>query len=154
MLNFNKLRFIVFEIFDNSQLFLTDPRIYDETKFSSCHTPYPNNILHPMSSYYFLSLKELFRAGNHNVNARPDMLYFSLWGVYSKIYQKHNLWPVKTAKPLCTSSKEKGRDLTQSYDKSPYTSRNVKRAKWQHTQRHKKVRLHSGCGLTKDGQLE
>ena len=27
MLNFNKLRFIVFEIFDNSQLFLTDPRI-------------------------------------------------------------------------------------------------------------------------------
>ena len=27
MLNFNKLRFIVFEIFDNSQLFLTDPRM-------------------------------------------------------------------------------------------------------------------------------
>ena len=27
MLNFNKLRIIVFEIFDNSQLFLTDPRI-------------------------------------------------------------------------------------------------------------------------------
>ena len=26
MLNFNKLRFIIFEIFDNSQLFLTDPR--------------------------------------------------------------------------------------------------------------------------------
>ena len=24
---------------------------------------------------------------------------------------------------------EKGRDLTQSYDKSPYTNRNVKRAK-------------------------
>ena len=33
---------------------------------------------------------------------------------------------------------EKGRDLTQSYDKSPYTNRNVKRAKWQHQQRHKK----------------
>ena len=29
-------------------------------------------------------------------------------------------------------SREKGRDLTQSYDKSPYTNRNVKRAKWQH----------------------
>ena len=28
MLNFNKLRFIVNEIFDNSQLFLTDPRIH------------------------------------------------------------------------------------------------------------------------------
>ena len=27
MLNFNKLRFIVYEIFDNSHLFLTDPRI-------------------------------------------------------------------------------------------------------------------------------
>ena len=26
MLNFNKLRFIVYEIFDNSQLFLTNPR--------------------------------------------------------------------------------------------------------------------------------
>ena len=26
MLNFNKLRFMVYEIFDNSQLFLTDPR--------------------------------------------------------------------------------------------------------------------------------
>ena len=26
MLNFNKLPFIVYEIFDNSQLFLTDPR--------------------------------------------------------------------------------------------------------------------------------
>ena len=45
-------------------------------------------------------------------------------------------------------SKEKGRDLTQSYDKSPYTNRNVKRAKWQHKQRHKKVRLNSGCGPT------
>ena len=35
-------------------------------------------------------------------------------------------------------AREKGRDLTQSYDKSPYTNRNVKRAKWQHKQRHKK----------------
>ena len=26
---------------------------------------------------------------------------------------------------------QKGGDLTQSYDKSPYTNRNVKRAKWQ-----------------------
>ena len=33
---------------------------------------------------------------------------------------------------------EKGRDLTQSYDKSPYTSRNVKRTTWQHKQPHKK----------------
>ena len=32
---------------------------------------------------------------------------------------------------------QKGGDLTKSYDKSPYTNRNVKRAKWQHKQRHK-----------------
>ena len=34
--------------------------------------------------------------------------------------------------------REKGRDLTQSYDKSPYTNKNVIRAKWQHKKRHKK----------------
>ena len=50
--------------------------------------------------------------------------------------------------PLLIGLREKGRDLTQSYDNDPYTSRNVKRAKWQHKQRHKKVRLHSGCGPT------
>ena len=44
--------------------------------------------------------------------------------------------------------REKGRDLTQSYDKSPYTNRNVKMAKRQQKQRHKKVRLYSGCGPT------
>ena len=38
-----------------------------------------------------------------------------------------------------SSIREKGRNLTQSYDKSPYTNRNVKRAKLQHKQRHKKV---------------
>ena len=79
--------------------------IYDETKFSSCHTPYINSILHPASSYYFLSHKKLFQAGNFNVNVRPYLLYFSIWGVYSKTYQKHNLWPMKTAKTLCTSSR-------------------------------------------------
>ena len=78
--------------------------IYDETKLSSCHTLYTNNILHPMSSYYFLSHNKLFQAGNFNVNVRPALLYFSIWGVYSKTYQKHNLWPVKIAQALCTSS--------------------------------------------------
>ena len=43
---------------------------------------------------------------------------------------------------------QKGRDLTQSNDKGPFNNRNVKRVKWQHKQRHKKVRLHSGCGST------
>ena len=57
--------------------------------------------------------------------------------------------------------KEKGRDLTQSYDKSPYTNRNVKRAKWQHKQRHKKssikqrlrTDLGRSVGVTKANQL-
>ena len=52
------------------------------------------------------------------------------------------------SKQQSSSLREKGTDLTQSYDKSPYTNRNVKRAKWQHKQRHKKVRLNSGCGPT------
>ena len=78
--------------------------MYDETKFSSCHTPYINSILHTASSYYVLSHKKLFQAGNFNVNVRPDLLYFCIWGVYSKTYQKHNSWPMKTAKTLCTSS--------------------------------------------------
>ena len=44
--------------------------------------------------------------------------------------------------------RQKGGDLTQSYDKSPYTNRNVKGTKWQHKQRHKKVRLNSYSGPT------
>ena len=49
--------------------------------------------------------KKFFKAGNFNVNERPDLLYFSIWGVYSKTYQKHNLLPVKTDKTLCASSR-------------------------------------------------
>ena len=96
-------------LFDNSIGQRTRPdlnlTIYDETKFSSCHIPYTSNILHTVSSDYFLSHKKLCQAGNFNVNVRPDLLYFSIWGVYSKTYQKHNLWPVKTAKTLCKSSR-------------------------------------------------
>ena len=59
------------------------------------------------------------------------------------------------------TSREKGRYLTQSYDKSPYTNRNVKRAKWQHKQRHKKgsikqrlrTDLGRSVGVTKATQL-
>ena len=66
-----------------------------------------------------------------------------------------DIWSCPTLGLACVlMSREKGRDLTQSYDKSPYTNRNVKRAKWQHKQRHKKVRLNRGCGPTKDGQSD
>ena len=35
-------------------------------------------------------------------------------------------------KPKEWSSREKGRGLTQSYDKSPYTHRQIQNATWQH----------------------
>ena len=33
---------------------------------------------------------------------------------------------------FCLNSREKGRDLTQSYDKSPYIDRKIQNAMWQH----------------------
>ena len=64
--------------------------IYDETKFVSCHIPCTNNSLHPVSSYYFLSHKELFQAGNFNVNVRPDLLN-SVYERYTKNISKTEL---------------------------------------------------------------
>ena len=40
MLNFNKLRFIVYEILDNSQLFLTDPRNCKDTDITIVENSY------------------------------------------------------------------------------------------------------------------
>ena len=54
-------------------------------------------------------------------------------GIPSSIMFKH----------LSMLLRQKGGDLTKSYDKSPYTNRNFKRAKWKHKQRHKKGRLNS-----------
>ena len=59
-----------------------------------------------------------------------------------------NLFYRKSEKNYQILLREKGRDQTQYYDKSPYTNRIVKRAKWQHRQRHKQVRLQSGYGPT------
>ena len=33
---------------------------------------------------------------------------------------------------ICNQLSEKGRDLTQSYDKSPYTDRTIQKATWKH----------------------
>ena len=65
---------------------------------------------------------------------------------------KSLLQAMKSNAQMYNKPREKGRDLIQSYDKSTYT--NVKRAKRQHEQCHRKVLLHSGCGSTKDGQFE
>ena len=38
--------------------------------------------------------------------------------------------------PCLILSEKKRRDLTQSYDKSPYTNRKIQKATWQHKKRH------------------
>ena len=58
MLHFNKLRWIVYEIFDNSQLFLTYPGILN----TGCLAPnicYSNNFIAMLSmavNYYFIKI--------------------------------------------------------------------------------------------------
>ena len=49
--------------------------------------------------------------------------------------------------------REKDGDLTQSYDRPPYTNGKFENQRTTH-KRHQKLRLHNDCGLTKDGQLE
>ena len=44
--------------------------------------------------------------------------------------------------------REKGRDLTKSYDKSPCTDKKIKKATWEHKNATKKLRLHNDCGPT------
>ena len=49
--------------------------------------------------------------------------------IKSKKTDYNGVSSLKQEGKLITDPREKGRDLTQSYDKSPYTNRNVKRAK-------------------------
>ena len=74
------------------------------------------------------------------------------WYSPSTTLNSRNIFLIYTQRNF-SWTREKGRDLTQSYDKSPYTNRNVKRAKWQHKQRHKKVRLNSACGPKQTKQI-
>ena len=48
--------------------------------------------------------------------------------------------------------RDKERDLTQSYDKSPYTHRKFQKVTWEHKKLHQKLWLQNDCGPTKDGQ--
>ena len=50
--------------------------------------------------------------------------------------------------------REKGRDLTQTYEKSPYTHRQIRKATLQHKKRRTKRRLQNDFGPTYNGQLE
>ena len=49
---------------------------------------------------------------------------------------------------------KKGRDLTQSYDKSSYSNKNVNNGKVTIQTKQPKVRLPSDCGTAWNGQLE
>ena len=49
-----------------------------------------------------------------------------------------NLKPRVFVSESTENKEKKGRDMTQSYDKGPFTNRIVKMVKWQHKQRHKK----------------
>ena len=46
-----------------------------------------------------------------------------------------------------SNQREKGRDLTQSFDKSPYTDRKIQKQR-DNTKRHQNLRLHNDCGPT------
>ena len=50
--------------------------------------------------------------------------------------------------------REKGKYLTQSYDKKPLHQQKIQKATWQHKTRDQKLRLHNDNGPTSDGQLE
>ena len=50
----------------------------------------------------FSVTKSSFR--QEHVNIKPNLLYFSVLGVCLNRWLKHNVWPVKTALTLCTSS--------------------------------------------------
>ena len=72
-----KLRYAIFFNEDGRVTHFSDPTIYDDINFSSCHIPYTHNYLHTMSSY-IQSNKKLFQAYQFNLSIRPDLLYFSV----------------------------------------------------------------------------
>ena len=75
------------------------------------------------------------------LKSEPEFLceVFSLHKIigFSLVCLNHTSWMFHNYNDMISDG-EKGIDLIQSYNKSPYTSRNVKRAKWQRKQRHKK----------------
>ena len=148
VLNFNKLIFMFNDIFDNFQLFSTDSRTinYFFTDYIVSFKRSKNSPLCAFILYYysFISGKEKTKSKDQEgmcINSR-----LGLWkgsranSAYSSVHiHKTTYSPTWTLFAFHKNTKSKRKDLTQSYDKSPYTSKNVKRAKRQHKQRHKKV---------------
>ena len=77
------------------------------------------NALVVAATYYQLQCT-LHTCNVHAYDIKPSLRFC---GVPSRIGKK------RIRKRYDLVPREKGRDLTQSYDKSPYTSRNVKRGK-------------------------
>ena len=81
------------------------------------------------------------------LHSEQTVLHLANGFVYERLYT-YAFWPLIL--------REKGRDLTQSYDKTPYTHRIKKTKKKQrdNIKRYQKFRFQNNCGPTKDGQLE
>ena len=108
-----------------------------QVSFCNCMLVNVRQILDPSSRVlqrHFLS-SSLLVGVHHDKNACVPTQYISFSGLI-----------------LCIV-REKGRDLTQSYYKSPYSNRKIQRLR-DNTKTPPKLRLHNDCGPTKDGQLE
>ena len=77
-------------------------------------------------------------------NLKPRRLTTIAW-----IRWQNDFWH-KYAKNV----RKNGRDLTQSYDKSPYSNKKFKKAKWQHKNNNQKFRLHNNWRPAYDCHLE
>ena len=64
------------------------------------------------------------------------------------VREKSNKASLGRISSLVINTREKGRDLTQPYDKSPYTYRKIEKCNVTKQKRHKKLRLHNDCGPT------
>ena len=73
-----------------------------------------------------LITQEGFAPEASNLVGREYLMSKSSLLIFRSVGQRSCWSPIPCA---TDKSREKGRDLTQSYDKSPYTNRNVKRAK-------------------------
>ena len=62
--------------------------IYDETKFSSCHTPYINSILHAASSYFFWVTRSSFRQVI-SMSMRDQICSISVHEGYTKTHTRN-----------------------------------------------------------------
>ena len=66
---------------------------------------YMYSALQGNTKIYCINEIVVFGEAKFNVNVTPDLLYFSIWGVYSKTYQNITYGRWKQQKHFCTSSR-------------------------------------------------